>query len=71
MSNVDEVIALLKKKVTWLEDDKQAAEARADRYEKALNVIAQMSDPGDYWVAICKMKSIAADALTTKTSTDE
>lgn len=49
----------------------QAAEQRADRYEKALNLISQMSDPGDYWVAICKMKSIAADALTPKTVSDE
>lgn len=49
----------------------QAAEVRAERAEKALNLIAQMSDPGDYWVAICKMKSIAVEALTPKQGSDE
>jgi hypothetical protein len=42
----------------------ETAIARAERAEKALNLIAQMSDPGDHWVAVCKMKSIAVDALT-------
>lgn len=49
----------------------QAAEEKAARYEKALKLIAQMSDPGDYWKAICQMKSIAVDALTQKTGEDE
>lgn len=48
----------------------QEAEQRAERYEKALKQIEQMSDPGDYWLAVCRMKSIASDALTPKTSTD-
>jgi hypothetical protein len=71
MSNVDEVIALLKKKVERLEGEKEEATARADRYERALKLIEQMSDPGDYWKAICDMKSIATKALTPKTSSDE
>jgi hypothetical protein len=49
----------------------ETALARAERAERALNLIAQMSDPGDHWVAVCKMKSIATDALTTKTGEDE
>lgn len=49
----------------------QEAEERAERAEKALNLIAQFSDPGDHWIAICKMKSIAVDALTPKTGSDE
>lgn len=52
-------------------DKLQAAEAKAERYEKALKIIEQMSDPGDYWKAIYDMKSIAGNALTPKTSTDE
>lgn len=65
MSNVDEVIALLKKKVTWLEDDKQAAEQRAERYEKALKEIRK-EVPNQSWFA-----KVIDKALTTKTSTDE
>lgn len=71
VSNVDEVISLLKGKAARLEGELQAAVARAEKAEKALNLIAQMSDPGDHWVAVCKMKSIAVDALTPKQSTDE
>lgn len=43
---------------------------KSDRYEKALKLIEQMSDPGDYWKAICDMKAIANEALTPKTSAD-
>lgn len=49
----------------------ETAIARAERAEKALNLIAQMSDPGDYWKAICDMKAIASNALTPKTGSDE
>lgn len=48
-----------------------AAEAKIERYEKALKLIEQMSDPGDYYKAICDMKSIATEALSPKTSSDE
>lgn len=48
----------------------QEAEQRAARYEKALQLIEQMSDPGDYWKAICDMKAIASEALTLKTSSN-
>lgn len=48
-----------------------AAEAKADRYEKALRLIEQMSDPGDYYKAICEMKAIATEALKPKTDNDE
>lgn len=47
------------------------AEEKADRYEKALKLIEQMSDPGDYWIAVTRMKSIASDALTPKSGEDE
>lgn len=68
------LILLDKKEYHRLESQPVAmteAEQRADRYEKALQLIEQMSDPGDYYKAICDMKAIASDALKTKTSTDE
>lgn len=37
---------------------------KVERLEKALKLIEQMSDPGDHWIAVCRMKSIASDALT-------
>lgn len=49
----------------------QQSEQRAARYEKALRLIEQMSDPGDYYKAICDMKAIASDALILKQTTDE
>lgn len=45
--------------------------AKVERYEKALKQIEQMSDPGDYWKAICDIKAIASNALTPKTGSDE
>lgn len=49
----------------------QSAQQLAERYEKALKQIEQMSDPGDYWKAIIDMKAIATEALTPKTGSDE
>lgn len=49
----------------------QRAERKAERYEKALTLIEQMSDPGDYYKAICDMKAIASEALTPKQPTDD
>lgn len=47
------------------------AQQLVDRYEKALKQIEQMSDPGDYFKAICDMKAIASKALTPKTGSDD
>lgn len=52
-------------------DKLQEAQQLVERYEKALKQIEQMSDPGDYWKAICDMKAIASEALTPKTGSDE
>lgn len=49
----------------------QQAQQLVERYEKALKQIEQMSDPGDYFKAICDMKAIATKALTPKTGSDE
>lgn len=43
--------------------DYTALRARADKMEQALKQIEQMSDPGDHWLAVVRMKSIASDAL--------
>lgn len=53
------------------EDKWQEAQQLVERYEKVLKEIEQMSDPGDYYKAICDMKSIASEALTPKTGSDE
>lgn len=52
-------------------DTGKKAIERAERYEKALQQIEQMSDPGDHWKAICDMKAIASEALKPKTSSDD
>lgn len=54
-----------------LDDKLEAATSRAERYEKALCLIEQMSDPGDYYKAICDMKAIATEALASKPTTNE
>lgn len=42
----------------------KALQAKCERYEAALKQIEQMSDPGDYWKAICDMKQVASEALS-------
>lgn len=49
----------------------QEEKERVDRYEKALKLIEQMSDPGDYYKAICDMKAIASEALNPKPTTND
>jgi uncharacterized protein YlxW (UPF0749 family) len=39
MANVDEIITLLKQEVERIENERNALQARCDRYEKALNKI--------------------------------
>lgn len=46
-----------------VERERNALQAKCERYEKALKLIEQMSDPGSEWKAICNMKSIASNAL--------
>lgn len=41
----------------------ETALARAERAEKALRLIEQMSDGGDYYLDMCRMKSIATNTL--------
>jgi DNA repair exonuclease SbcCD ATPase subunit len=49
-----------------LKQQHQQLKERCDKMEAALKQIEQMSDPGDYWTAVCRMKSIASDALSWK-----
>jgi hypothetical protein len=49
MGNVDEVVTLFKQKVKRIEDDRDALQARCDKYEKALKEILKQ---GDYYSVI-------------------
>lgn len=51
-------------------DQLSAATARADRYEKALGAILN-TNHDNYEKVIMKVKAIATEALTPKTSSDE
>jgi malate synthase len=41
MGNVDEVVTLFKQKVKRIEDERDALQARCDKYEKALKEIGE------------------------------
>lgn len=47
MSNVDEVISLLKQKAKRIEDQRDALQAKCERYEKALRELVRLKDLKD------------------------